>query len=123
MWYIYEEEGIVKYSKHEPNIKYITVEKLPKMPVQPGYAAVLTVNYENNTAEYILKEAELNQEEKNQLRINEIHEELERLDAVINRATEDLYAICQAKSYEAVQSIIDTKIKLREELNALLHIR
>ena len=119
MWYIYEVDGTATYSKIKPDTRYIVMDKLPKMPVELGYIAVLTIDWSNNTAEYKLVELELTQEAKNMMRIDEIHEELETLDQIINRATEDLYTLCKVKSYASVQQIIDTKVALRAELQAL----
>lgn len=59
------------------------------------------------------------QEEINSERVEEIKAELTELDNTINRATEDLYTLTKTIPYETIQQVIDKKIELRKELNAL----
>ncbi len=53
------------------------------------------------------------------VRIKNIKKELETLDAIINRATEDLYAATGTTAYANVQAAIDRKNVLRAELASL----
>lgn len=53
------------------------------------------------------------------VRIKNIKKELEALDAIINRATEDLYAATETTAYANVQAAIDRKNVLRAELATL----
>lgn len=60
------------------------------------------------------------EEELNQERVAEIEKELEELDKIINRATEDLYSLTGAKPYETIQETINRKQELREERKKLI---
>jgi hypothetical protein len=53
------------------------------------------------------------------VRIKNIKTELDELDAVINRATEDLYITTGATAYANVQDVINKKNELRAELAQL----
>lgn len=53
------------------------------------------------------------------VRIRNIKKELEALDAIINRATEDLYVATETTAYVNVQAAIDRKNVLRAELATL----
>lgn len=53
------------------------------------------------------------------IRIRVIKDELEALDAIINRATEDLYIATETVAYANVQAAIDRKNVLRAELATL----
>lgn len=59
---------------------------------------------------------EKTQEELDAERIEEIHKELEELDAIISRGLEDLYNLTGKTPYSRLQQAIDRKIELREEL-------
>lgn len=59
-------------------------------------------------------------EELNQERIEEIRTELNNLDTIINRATEDLYTLTEITPYESIQDVINRKIELRNELKILI---
>lgn len=48
-----------------------------------------------------------------------ILKELEELDTVINRATEDLYALTNTTPYKSTQEVITRKEELRKELKTL----
>ena len=54
-------------------------------------------------------------------RVAEIEQELEELDKIINRATEDLYSLTGAKPYETIQETIARKKELREEKPKINH--
>ena len=53
------------------------------------------------------------------IRIKNIKKELEALDIIINRATEDLYVATETVAYANVQAAIDRKNVLRAELATL----
>ena len=59
------------------------------------------------------------EEEIKEAEVLEIKEELEELDKIINRATEDLYALTNAKPYQTIQETINRKNELRQELKNL----
>ena len=120
MWYIYEINGIAKYSKEQPAVPYITMDKLPCVPVQDGYAAVLTIDYTNNNAKYVLVEKEKTEDEITINRIAEIKDRLNVLDNVISRQTEQLYADSLLEpTYEPMKEALAEKKALREELQQL----
>lgn len=45
-----------------------------------------------------------------------IKEELEELDKIINRATEDLYELTDTKPYKSTEEVIERKKELRQQL-------
>lgn len=59
------------------------------------------------------------QEELDEERTQEIKVELNSLDVIINRATEDLYDLTNTTPYETTQNVINRKKELREELKTL----
>ena len=59
------------------------------------------------------------QEELGKERMQEIKVELNSLDIIINRATEDLYNLTNTAPYETTQNVINRKKELREELKTL----
>lgn len=59
------------------------------------------------------------QEEINSERAKEIKQELNSLDNVINRATEDLYILTNKTPYQTIQATINKKTELRQELKSL----
>lgn len=56
------------------------------------------------------------QEQLNKYRIDEIKEELNELDKIINRATEDLYTLTNLTPYASVAEVINRKNELRRKL-------
>ena len=62
---------------------------------------------------------EKTQEELNEERVEEIKQELVKLDSTINRATEDLYELTDTTPYTTIQDVINQKETLREELREL----
>lgn len=82
------------------------------MQLFPRFDLVLDEN--DNVVDVV--EVPKTDEELNQEKIAEIKEELEELDKVINRATEDLYSLTGAKPYKTTQETIDRKNELRQEL-------
>lgn len=52
-------------------------------------------------------------------REQEIKNELEELDKIINRATEDLYVLTNLTPYESITKVINRKNELRNELKEM----
>lgn len=86
------------------------------MQLFPRFDLVFDEN--NNVIDVV--EVPKTDEELNQEKVAEIKEELEELDKIINRATEDLYALTEATPYQTVQEIINKKNELRQELKTLI---
>lgn len=82
------------------------------MQLFPRFDLVLDEN--DNVVDVV--EVPKTDEELNQEKIAEIKEELNELDKIINRATEDLYALTEVTPYQTVQETIDRKNELRQEL-------
>lgn len=82
----------------------------------PRYDLVL--DEEDNVVDVV--EVAKTEEELNQERVAEIEKELEELDKIINRATEDLYSLTGAKPYESIQETINRKQELRGERKKLI---
>lgn len=85
------------------------------MKLFPRFDLVLDEN--DNVVDVV--EVAKTEEELNQERVAEIKEELNELDKVINRATEDLYSLTEVTPYQTVQETIDRKNELRQELKNL----
>ena len=86
------------------------------MQLFPRFDLVLDEN--NNVVDVV--EVQKTDEELNQERIAEIEKELEELDKIINRATEDLYSLTEVTPYQTTQETIDRKKALREERKKLI---
>lgn len=85
------------------------------MQLFPRFDLVLDEN--DNVVDVV--EVAKTDEELNQEKIAEIKEELNELDKIINRATEDLYSLTEVTPYQTVQETIDRKNELRQELKNL----
>lgn len=46
MWYVYEENGKFVYSRDEPGVQYITVNRISPIPQKPEYMPVLQADFE-----------------------------------------------------------------------------
>ena len=68
--------------------------------------------------EYVPKE--LTEEQYKKQREKEIKFELNELDKIINRATEDLYTLTNSTPYASVAEVISKKNELRQELKEVL---
>ncbi len=86
------------------------------MQLFPRFDLVLDEN--DNVVDVV--EVQKTDEELNQERIAEIEKELEELDKIINRATEDLYSLTEVTPYQTTQETIDRKKALREERKKLI---
>lgn len=80
-------------------------------------ATRIIVNNENGK---IIKEEYTPVPISSEQRVNEIKIELNNLDTIINRATEDLYTLTEITPYESIQNVINRKIELRNELKILI---
>lgn len=119
MWYIYEENENVIFSKVKPSKKHFTIDKIPPKPNQKYLE--LKADFKHEMVWW--GKRELTQEEQKQERIIEIQNELKELDDIIKRPLEDVIEKLHIEfgymPYTTTAEVINRKEDLRDELEQL----
>lgn len=87
MWYIYEKNGLWVNTQKQPEIEFIQIERMPPMPVQEGFEAVLKADIETESVWYELVDIRTSEQKNEEIR--------RQREAAYAAESDNLYMACQ----------------------------